>query len=129
MRHDLLIRDATLIDGTGATRIRGDLAVSGDRIAAMGDLGGHSAEREVDAAGLVLAPGFIDAHMHDDRAVLCGPGCMLCKMSQGATTVVVGGAGRRRWTCLVTRAGGCSTASAPTPTDCGATRRRSTLWH
>ncbi len=40
-----------------------------------------------------LAPGFIDAHTHDDRAVLCGPACMLCKMSQGVTTVVVGNCG------------------------------------
>ncbi len=93
MRHDLIIRDATLLDGTGAARTRGDLAVSGDRIAAMGDLGAHSADRELDAAGLALAPGFIDAHTHDDRAVLCGPACMLCKMSQGATTVVVGNCG------------------------------------
>ena len=40
-----------------------------------------------------MAPGFIDAHTHDDRAVLCGPECMLCKMSQGVTTVVVGNCG------------------------------------
>lgn len=93
MRHDLIIRDATLLDGTGRARTRGDLAVSGDRIAAMGDLGAHSADRELDAAGLALAPGFIDAHTHDDRAVLCGPACMLCKMSQGATTVVIGNCG------------------------------------
>ncbi len=93
MRCDLIIRDATLIDGTGAPRTRGDLAVRGDRIEAIGDLGAHSADREVQANGLVLAPGFIDAHTHDDRAVLCGPECMLCKMSQGATTVVVGNCG------------------------------------
>jgi N-acyl-D-amino-acid deacylase len=42
---------------------------------------------------MALAPGFIDAHTHDDRAVLCGPACMLCKMSQGVTTVVVGNCG------------------------------------
>ncbi len=93
MRCDLIIRDATLIDGTGAPRTRGDLAVSGDRIAAIGDLGALSADRELVATGKVVAPGFIDAHTHDDRAVLCGPACMLCKMSQGATTVVVGNCG------------------------------------
>ena len=93
MRHDLIIRDATLIDGTGAPRTRGDLAVTGERIAAIGDLGAQSADREVLAHGRVLAPGFIDAHTHDDRAVLCGPACMTCKMSQGVTTVVVGNCG------------------------------------
>ena len=93
MRCDLIIRDATLIDGTGAPRSHGDLAVTGDRITGMGDLSAWSADREVMAKGRVLAPGFIDAHTHDDRAVLCGPACMLCKMSQGVTTVVVGNCG------------------------------------
>ncbi|MGH7043787.1 MAG: N-acyl-D-amino-acid deacylase family protein [Acetobacteraceae bacterium] len=92
-RHDLIFRDATVIDGSGAPRFTADVAVDGDRIAAVGELGGTSAEREVIAAGRVLAPGFIDAHTHDDRAVLCGPSCMLCKMSQGITTVVIGNCG------------------------------------
>ena len=92
-QHDLILRHATVIDGTGAPRYRADVAVSGARIAAIGDLGGHAAAREIDAAGKVLAPGFIDAHTHDDRAVLCGPACMTCKMSQGVTTVVVGNCG------------------------------------
>src|SRR6185437_5346639 len=93
LRCDLIVRDATVFDGTGATRFRGDVGVTADRIAGVGDLGAASAEREVVANGLALAPGFIDAHTHDDRAVLCGPECMLCKMSQGVTTVVVGNCG------------------------------------
>lgn len=93
LRCDLVIRDATIIDGTGGPRTRGDVAVEGDRIVAVGDLGAASGAREVPAGGKVLAPGFIDAHTHDDRAVLCGPECMLCKMSQGVTTVVVGNCG------------------------------------
>ena len=93
MRCDLIIRDATIFDGTGAARFRGDVGVTNDRIVGVGDLGGSSADREVLATGMALAPGFIDAHTHDDRAVLCGPECMLCKMSQGATTVVVGNCG------------------------------------
>ena len=93
MRHDLIIRDATIFDGTGAARTQGDVAVTGDRITGVGDLGGHAADQEIVATGKALAPGFIDAHTHDDRAVLCGPECMLCKMSQGATTVVVGNCG------------------------------------
>ena len=93
LRCDLIIRDATLVDGSGGPRRRGDLGVTGDRIVAMGDLGGASGDREVLAAGRVLAPGFIDAHTHDDQMVLCGPACMLCKTSQGVTSVVVGNCG------------------------------------
>jgi len=93
MRCDLIIRDATILDGTGAPRRRGDVGVSGERITQVGDLGGVSADREVLAGGKAVAPGFIDAHTHDDRAVLCGPACMACKMSQGVTTVVVGNCG------------------------------------
>lgn len=93
LRCDMIIRDGTIFDGTGAPRFKADVAVNGDRITAVGDLGGFSADREVIATGKAVAPGFIDAHTHDDRAVLCGPSCMLCKMSQGVTTVVVGNCG------------------------------------
>ena len=93
LRCDLIIRDATIFDGTGGPRRAGDVGVTGDRIVAVGDLGGASADREIIAAGKAVAPGFIDAHTHDDRAVLCGPSCTLCKSSQGVTTVVVGNCG------------------------------------
>ncbi len=93
LRCDLVIRDATLVDGTDGPSRRGDLAVAGDRIVALGDLSAAAAPREVQAQGRVLAPGFIDAHTHDDQVVLCGPACMLCKTSQGVTTVVVGNCG------------------------------------
>ena len=93
LRCDLIIRDATLFDGTGGPRRTGDVGVKGDRIVAVGDLGGASADREVIATGRALAPGFIDSHTHDDRAVLCGPACTTCKTSQGVTTVVVGNCG------------------------------------
>lgn len=92
-RVDLIIRNGTVFDGTGAPRFTADIGVSGERIAAVGDLGAATGDREVLADGLAVAPGFIDAHTHDDRAVLCGPECMLCKMSQGVTTVVVGNCG------------------------------------
>jgi N-acyl-D-amino-acid deacylase len=93
LRCDLVIRDATVFDGLGTPRFEADVAVNGDRIVAVGDLGNYEADRDVSADGMALAPGFIDAHTHDDRAVLCGPACMLCKMSQGVTTVVVGNCG------------------------------------
>ncbi len=90
---DLIIRNATLFDGTDTAATHGDLAVSGDRICAIGDLKSWKAEREIDAAGLALAPGFIDTHTHDDRALLGDRTEMLCKVSQGVTTVIVGNCG------------------------------------
>ena len=94
LRCDLIIRDATVFDGTGAPRFTADVGVTGDRIVAVGDLGARDrGPRGRSPTGKALAPGFIDAHTHDDRAVLCGPDCMLCKMSQGVTTVVVGNCG------------------------------------
>ncbi len=93
MRCDLILRDATIFDGTGSARTKGDIAITGDRITGVGDLGAWTADRDILATGKAVAPGFIDAHTHDDRAVLCGPACMLCKMSQGVTTVVVGNCG------------------------------------
>jgi len=91
-RHDLIFRNATIVDGTGAARFAGDVAVNGDRIAAVGDLGGMAAAREVDCAGAVLAPGFIDVHTHDDHALLMRD-AMIPKLTQGVTTVVTGNCG------------------------------------
>jgi N-acyl-D-amino-acid deacylase len=93
LQCDLIVRDAIVFDGSGAPRFTADIGINGDRILAVGDLGAATATRDVIATGKAVAPGFIDAHTHDDRAVLCGPGCMLCKMSQGVTTVVVGNCG------------------------------------
>ncbi len=93
LRCDLILRDVTVFDGTGGPRFIADVGVTGDRITAVGDLGAATAEREVIGTGRAVAPGFIDSHTHDDRAVLCGPSCMTCKISQGVTTVVVGNCG------------------------------------
>ena len=89
---ELLLRGGTVIDGTGAPRRTADVAVDGARVAAIGRLDAMRAEREIDASGLVVCPGFIDTHTHDDRAVLSDPG-MACKVSQGVTTVVTGNCG------------------------------------
>ncbi|MCR4266544.1 amidohydrolase family protein [Nitratireductor sp. ZSWI3] len=89
---DILIRNATVIDGTGAERCSADVGVSGDRIAAVGDLTDARGKTEIDAAGLILAPGFIDSHTHDDR-ILLSAGEMTAKVSQGVTTVVGGNCG------------------------------------
>jgi N-acyl-D-amino-acid deacylase len=92
-RFDLIFRNALLYDGSGAPPRRGDLAVTGEHITALGDLGGMSADHEIEAGHLALAPGFIDVHTHDDRAVLEGPEGMLPKLSQGVCTVIVGNCG------------------------------------
>ncbi len=91
-KFDFVIRGARIIDGTGAPPAMGDIAVDGDRIAAVGELSAVRGGSEIDAAGLVAAPGFIDAHTHDDRALLSDP-LMTCKVSQGVTTVVTGNCG------------------------------------
>ena len=89
---DLLIRNASIVDGTGALRFAGDVGVRGDRIARVGDLAAASAALDIDAEGRVVAPGFIDAHTHDDRLMLSG-GDMAPKVSQGITTVIGGNCG------------------------------------
>ncbi len=90
--YDFVIRGACVIDGTGTPSVAGDIAVHGERIAAVGDLRDARGNTEIDAAGLTAAPGFIDAHTHDDRALLSDP-LMTCKVSQGVTTVVTGNCG------------------------------------
>ena len=89
---DLLIRNAEVYDGTGAPPVMADVAVAGDRIAAIGAGLTLSAREVVEAAGLALAPGFIDVHTHDDLAARRVE-TSLPKLSQGVTTVVTGNCG------------------------------------
>lgn len=91
-QFDLLIRNATVIDGTGADRFKGDIGINGDRIAQIGDLAACSGKKEIDLQGQVAAPGFIDAHTHDDRMMLSSPE-MTPKVSQGVTTIIGGNCG------------------------------------
>ncbi len=90
--YDLIIRGGTVIDGTKAPRFDADVGVRAGRIAAIGDLSAASAAQSVDATGRIVAPGFIDAHTHDDQAALTQPQ-MAFKISQGVTTVVAGNCG------------------------------------
>lgn len=89
---DLILRNARIIDGTGGPSYPGDAALKDDRVVALGDLGGMRGGREIDLSGKALAPGFVDVHTHDDRALLADP-LMTCKVSQGVTTVVTGNCG------------------------------------
>jgi len=91
-RCDTVIRGAMVVDGTGAAAVRADVAVADGRIAAVGALAAWAGDETIDAAGLALAPGFIDVHTHDDTSVVRTP-AMWPKLSQGVTTVVVGNCG------------------------------------
>lgn len=88
---DTVIRNATIIDGTGAQRFIGDVTIEDGHITEVGSSTSASVV-EVDATGLVLSPGFVDVHTHDDGALLQHPG-MEFKTSQGCTSVVVGNCG------------------------------------
>ncbi|MCA0045055.1 N-acyl-D-amino-acid deacylase family protein [Celeribacter litoreus] len=92
MQADILIRGADIIDGTGAPRRKGDVAILGDRIVAIGDLGHWSVGKVIDAKDRVLAPGFIDPHVHHDGALFTQPD-MEFMTSQGVTTVINGNCG------------------------------------
>src|SRR5688572_9109125 len=87
-KFDLVIRNGRIVDGTGNPWFYGDVAVKGDRITQIGRIDG-SAKREIDARGLVVAPGFIDMHSHSDRLLL-EDGHAQSKIRQGVTTEVLG---------------------------------------
>ncbi len=88
---DLVVRGGTVVDGSGAPGVQADVAVVGDRIVAVGDVDSRG-RKEIDAEGLVVAPGFIDAHTHMDAQVfwddLGVPTCW-----HGVTSVVMGNCG------------------------------------
>ena len=86
--YDLIIRNGKIVDGSGNPWFHGDVAIKRDRIAGVGRVAGE-ATRVIDAAGLVVAPGFIDLHSHSDW-VLLEDGNAQSKIRQGVTTEVIG---------------------------------------
>ena len=89
--YDLVIRNGTVVDGTGLPRYRADVAVSGDRIAAIGRIR-EKGKEEIDATGQVVSPGFIDGHTHMDAQVFWDP-LGSCSCWHGVTTAVMGNCG------------------------------------
>jgi N-acyl-D-amino-acid deacylase len=88
---DLVIKNGTVVDGSGRAAFAADVAVAGDRIVEVGSVQAEAA-RTIDAAGCVVAPGFIDVHTHDDLALVRDPRVDF-KVMQGVTTDVVGNCG------------------------------------
>jgi len=91
-RCETIIRNARVVDGSGAEPYPADIAIDSGRICAIGQLSEYISGQVTEAQGRVLAPGFIDVHTHDDTTVIRNPQ-MLAKLSQGVTTVIVGNCG------------------------------------
>jgi N-acyl-D-aspartate/D-glutamate deacylase len=89
--HDLVIKGGTIVDGTGAAGRRGDLAIDGDRITAVGTVA-EQGRREIDADGAYVTPGFVDVHTHLDAQLAWDPDAT-SSCWHGVTSVVLGNCG------------------------------------
>ncbi|MGE5128161.1 MAG: N-acyl-D-amino-acid deacylase family protein [Sphingomonadaceae bacterium] len=92
MPNDILIKNGTLIDGTGAPARRAEVAIAGGKIVEVGERISTQAKRTLNADGLVVAPGFIDPHTHYD-AQICWDGATTPSSWHGVTSVVMGNCG------------------------------------
>jgi N-acyl-D-amino-acid deacylase len=92
MTYDLLIRNGTIVDGLGGEPYVGDVAVRDGVIAALGSVNGDTAQREIDATGLLVTPGFVDLHTHYDGQAIWSER-LTPSSAHGVTTVVMGNCG------------------------------------
>jgi len=90
--YDIIIKSGTIVDGTGAPRYIGDMAIKDGKIAKIGGLRGSGAGQTLDASGLIVAPGFIDLHTHYDAQILWDPYCSVSGW-HGVTSVAIGNCG------------------------------------
>ena len=91
MSYDVLIKNGTVVDGTGAPRQRADVAIAGGKVAAIGKVT-EGAKRVIDASDLIVSPGFVDPHTHYD-AQICWDPLFTCSSWHGVTSLVMGNCG------------------------------------
>src|SRR4029077_12714275 len=91
-RFDTVVKNGMIVDGTRAPRYRADIGINDGRIAEIGELDAGEGKREIDASGLIVAPGFIDLHTHYDAQVFWDPYCSISGW-HGVTSVVIGNCG------------------------------------
>jgi len=106
---DLIVRGGTLVDGQGSRRRRADVGVRDGRVAAIGDLAAADAAQSIDAAGRIVAPGFVDIHTHSDYTILSDARAQSA-VRQGTTTHVIGNCGMSPWPAPPDHAGEVRTA-------------------
>ena len=92
MHFDTLIKNGLLVDGTRLPRRRADVGITDGRVVRIGQLDGATADRVLDASGLIVAPGFVDLHTHYDAQVFWDPYCSISSW-HGITSVVIGNCG------------------------------------
>ena len=90
--YDILIRGGTIVDGTRTPRYVSDIGIKDGKIAQIGGLKGKTADRVLDAAGRIVAPGFVDLHTHYDAQIFWDPYCTLSGW-HGVTSVALGNCG------------------------------------
>ena len=91
-QYDIVIKNGTIIDGTGLPRFKGDLAIRNGRIAKIGRVDASTAREVIDATGLIVAPGFVDLHTHYDAQIHWDPYCTISGW-HGVTSVAIGNCG------------------------------------